>query len=87
MSRVRKITYVAGNYVVGNYVAEVCGNLRPRRDEDVTRDQWPPGAIRCYRARSITVDPYRRLQVGPHRHLRVQSATGSHHRRHQSLLR
>ena len=31
MSRVRKITYVAGNYVVGNYVAEVCGNLRPRR--------------------------------------------------------
>jgi len=27
----------AGNYVAKNYIAKVCGNLRPRRDEDVAR--------------------------------------------------
>jgi len=29
----------AGNYVAGNYIAEVCGNLRPRRGKDVARGQ------------------------------------------------
>lgn len=29
----------AGNYVAGNYIAEVCGNLRPRRGKDMARGQ------------------------------------------------
>jgi len=44
----------AGNYIAGNYVTGMCGNLRPRRD-NVTRDQWPSGAIRRHRARSAGV--------------------------------
>jgi len=30
----------AGNYVAGNCAAGVCGNLRSRRGDDVTRSQW-----------------------------------------------
>jgi len=42
----------ARNYIAGNYVAEVCENLRPRRGEDMARGQWPPGAICMVRLRA-----------------------------------